>query len=316
MTRLLWCAVGAWMVLGAQSAPGPTPSFVDVPIRIIGVGGQPARGVPAADLEAALDAEPIRIESLMPDSRSISLGLIVDTTFSGGPSFLNQIRDVVKQSVLDRLQPGDRVRISGLHVDTQRTARFLDQTAALRSSLDALFHRPDIERAGPSPIWDAMWDALHSLEEERGRPVVLVATDGRSTGNLHGLSDVLREAIRVGASVDVFYGGGRDLIRQEGDRVASVRPDVPLRQFAAQTGGELFDGFGRASSSGTGRNALAAVLRMAVDQLRHGYLLRLPVPSDGKFHALSVKARQSGLIIRAPEAVLSPMAHVAGAHPR
>jgi len=314
MTRLLWCAIGVWAFLGAQSAPAPT--FVDVPIRVIGLDRRPARGVLAADLEVQVDGAPARIESLTPDVRPLSLALIVDTTFSTGASFSRQIRDVTRASVLERLEPGDRVRISGLRSDAMNPEGFSDNPKVLRSSLDALFNRPQREKAGPSPIWDAIWEALEALAIERGRPAVLVATDGRSTGNRHGLWDVLREAIRSGVSIDVFYGGGPDLIPQDGDRVASVHPDVPLRQFAVQSGGELFDGFSRTGNSGFGSNTLAPVLRMAGDQLRHGYLLRLSLPGDGRFHSLTVNARQDGFLVRAPESLYAPAAPRTLARPR
>jgi hypothetical protein len=89
------------------------------------------------------------------------------------------------------------------------------------------------DRAGPSPIWDAMDTATSALASAPGRRAILVVTDGQSTGNVHGVADVIAHAQAAHVALYPIFVGDRRLLSP----AWAVHPGDTLAALAHATGG-------------------------------------------------------------------------------
>jgi hypothetical protein len=205
--RLHWAILAATVTMGTTVAGLSTPS--SVPAR---------RSFVAADgLSAIL---------LMDTSASVSRSaMLLDPRFTE-----------VFNAFLRGLKAGDRAAVGVIASRprfTSLTADVREMTAGVRTLLRVL----DADRLGPSPIWDATDEALTMLEGEATRPVIVLFTDGKSSGNLHGSAEVLAHATRLGATIHaVIEGGGTRLILQP---TAALDPADVVGRVAEGSGGRL-----------------------------------------------------------------------------
>jgi hypothetical protein len=98
---------------------------------------------------------------------------------------------------------------------------------------------PDTERLGPTPLWDELYRVVSTVADDQGRRAIILATDGRSTGNLRGLDEVIAHARDSGVSISVMdYAPSEWFLPDRGERArfAANPADVMLR-IATVTGG-------------------------------------------------------------------------------
>jgi VWFA-related protein len=200
-----------------------------------------------------------------------------------------------------RLGPGDTARIGSF------AERIEIQPASFTSDVNALLAILQSDRpvAGPTPLWNALDEAIAAVRGREGRKVVLVFSDGGDApSNLrldnHSIMDVMRNAQRddvmvyaIGLQTTVLRGpGGRGGIGALGGAMTSVRPDPGLARVADDTGGGYFEL--------TRADDLGATFAAVADELHHQYALGFePVKLDDKMHKLEVRVAGRGLKVRA-----------------
>jgi VWFA-related protein len=200
-----------------------------------------------------------------------------------------------------RLAPGDAARIGSFaeRIDIQ-PATFTSDATTLLGILQS-----DRPVAGPTPLWNALDEAIAALRGRDGRKVVLVFSDGGDApSNLrldnHSIMDVMRNAQRddvmvyaIGLQTTVLRGpGGRGGIGSMTGAMTSMRPDPGLARVADDTGGGYFEL--------TRADDLAATFAGVADELHHQYALGFEPPKlDDKMHKLDVRVTQRGLKVRA-----------------
>jgi Ca-activated chloride channel family protein len=130
-------------------------------------------------------------------------------------------------------------------------------------------------------VWDSINAGLAVLEEERGRRVVLVLTDGDDNSSEVDAAALASRARRDGIMVYAI-----------GIRGGDGRLSKGLRELALQTGGSFVELKG-------GDNLRAALQRVA-DELHNQYLLGFSLDAlDGREHRLEVRAKRRGVTVRA-----------------
>jgi hypothetical protein len=145
---------------------------------------------------------------------------------------------------------------------------------------------------------------------------VIVLSDGRATGNAIGLHELASRATAMGVSVSAVSEADDKLLPQGVDAPARVRPDASLEWLADETGGVyLEDGIARrqiqsrADPFGYVREIMntptqpGVWLTRATTLLRQRHLVTFTAPDDGRPHALEVRAKTSGMTIRARKTV-------------
>lgn len=200
-----------------------------------------------------------------------------------------------------RLGPGDTARIGTFaeRIEIQPET-FTSDTAALLGIL-----RSDVPVTGPTPLWNALDEAIAALREREGRKVVLVFSDGGDAPSNFRLDnrsimDVMRRAQRedvmvyaIGLQTTVLRGPSRrGGIGSMTGAMTSVRPDPGLATIADETGGGYFEL--------TRADDLGATFAAVADELHHQYALGFEPPRlDDRMHELEVRVNRKGTKVRA-----------------
>jgi Ca-activated chloride channel family protein len=206
-------------------------------------------------------------------------------------SALDRLLDRAFAGLADRLQPADRIRVGGFGA---RTVIRPVLTRCREDLLDPLraFGAP----AGPSPLWDAIDDAMTALADEAGHRTVIVFTDGRANANRLGFEQVRERALAEGVAVYVIAPTKRRRLSDpETDQEAA--PRAAPRRLAFDTGATLLEA--RTDDD------LAQALERVVDELHNQYVLGFtPATPDGTLHTLDLRVKRPGVTVRARKAYL------------
>jgi hypothetical protein len=98
---------------------------------------------------------------------------------------------------------------------------------------------PVADRFGPSPLWDALDTAVTTLAGDTGRRAIIIYTDGRSTGNVLGVRDVIAHARSEHVAVSIITWPFT--VMSPGGPVTNlpVNPNHLLASIASATGGTM-----------------------------------------------------------------------------
>jgi hypothetical protein len=346
MTRALalgaLAAALASVTFQAQTAPQPRRAVVRVSAtRDADVA--PVTTMTPAALDVFVDGAPARVDALVLDRDPLSLVLLVDATktmsevmvsFVWDPSFTwNGQRDVaspnppgsrapdspralfldpIRLGLLRRLRAGDRVSIATISKARDPGSPFTSDRRAILRDLGRALAVPSRDRHGPSPIWDATDAAVARLESEPGRRVVVLISDGLSTGNRLGLDAVIDRAARSGVAVFVVAEAsgpprsGRgwtlgDSTHATWTMVSSPFGSSPLGNLA-----RLADGTGGVAaidglrSTPDPQRRIDAIVRV----IRDSYVMTIAMPEDrpltDRARALDVRSRTAAVSVHAP----------------
>ena len=205
------------------------------------------------------------------------------------------------EEFLIRMLPEDRAKVGAFNDKIQvlpRDEPFIgDRDRLIRILKDGL------DFGYPTRLWDAVDESIAHLENEDGRRVVLVFTDGDDSASRLGLNDVLARArekdmmvYAIGLQSDYFNGQTR----------VRTRPDRGLRKIAEETGGGFFEL--------TKKDELGPTFTRVAQELHSQYVLGFtPAALDGKVHKLELKVKKSGLTARSRKSyVAAPNTHTTG----
>ncbi len=324
----------------AQPVMGPLRV---VPWRLV-------RDLTARDFEIITDAGAPAVESGSIENSPVAMVALVDVGASAQIP-VDWLLEPLRKALVPALQPGDRLsfgrfggtglRLDGVftadrrelqdaahtlmaHRDREAPPRQTASSAGAAPGAQAVVPvRPDsvtLVRGlngafglGASAVWDAVDAAITSVAAQPGRRAVIVITDGRSSGNVHGLNEVIFRA--VAADVPVFFVGEaqEEAIRQGEAGWAIVRPAAFLQSMAQLTGGAYADVFGpekgrpRSSNQGEVERWIGRVLVRFVEDLHHTYALSfVPAVTDGQMHRLEVRVKVADLTVRARHGYVAP----------
>jgi Ca-activated chloride channel homolog len=242
------------------------------------------------------------------DVQPITVVMMLDRSGSMAANF-NLVRTAAEQFV-SKLLPADKARIGSFAARIQVDPR--EFTSSQRDLIEIL--RTQLQEAGPTPLWNAVYVGITGLLRQAGRRVVLVFTDGvdrpmNSSGNNNSLKDVMKLAQEEDVMVYAIglvgragfragrRGGGPGAPGSQGGRrnlrpVAMEKPDPGLPKIAAETGGGYFEL--------TSTNDLTATFTRVVEELHRQYALAFsPEKLDGKTHKIEVRLRDGSLTARA-----------------
>jgi hypothetical protein len=299
--QALTIAACAWWWLSSAPASAPTDLVsihVAVEGPILGTGGVLTQD----DFVLSIDGRPAAIASLTPPPTPLTILLLLDKTISmetyGG------IDDEVAKSFVPALQAGDRARFGGIASRFALAPAFSSNPREILATGRAAVTFRREERAGPSPIWDAMERALDAIEPEPGLRAILLVSDGRGTGNRTSQAAVRNRAISSGVVVSVLSEALPVILRQSETTAARVRPGLALEEMARATGGLI------APADPTPSTVLppaGSTLARFVNDLRGMYTITVPaVGTPGSMHPIDVKIVRPGLTARTRRAYRTP----------
>ena len=169
-----------------------------------------------------------------PPRASLDVVLMLDVSHSvSHPGFFKTDRTLPPQAaaaIAGVTEPADRVRLGVFGKTIALTPEpvsgaALTQAAAEFGASDAV--------GGGSPVWDAIDRAATTLDGSAHRRGIIVVTDGRSTANRIGFSDIVQRLERERLPVFIVM---LDLKRAE-----FPDPGVRMRELADRTGGAVIE---------------------------------------------------------------------------
>ena len=304
----------AFVVLAAGMAllPGASPP-AETPIAIHGwvtdEHRRPVAGIGRDEVEILVNGAPVPVEAVSPPSHGLSLVLVLDTS----RSVRWDREDLARQltAFAEALGPRDRILLStvgGRQVTLPFRSARTDWRADVRGALDL----DDDEGYGASPLWDRLHDAVTILAKEPAPRAVLLLSDGRATGNRHGLADVAEYAMVHGVSVYVLAKHASQRIRQSGGTsvrteaapslmAVLVQPTAPLEAVAIYTGGQVFVYPDRQPQAA---QLLFSTLAGGLGALQA--FTFIPPFHDGATHQIEIRLKRPRHRVHAPAAFLAP----------
>ncbi len=157
----------------------------------------------------------------------------------------------------------------------------------------------------PSPLWDAVDEALTLFPPEARRRAIVVVTDGRASGNRAPLADVTERAMLAGIAVSIveLNPPTRSLGVPHSER--SPGPAALLERLTAASGGVHRLVIPDARGNHNTRTAVGQIL----DLMRTSYLLTFVPPAAGPaVRRVEIRAKRPGVTVRARQgyAVVTP----------
>ena len=256
----------------------------------------------------------------------ITVVMLLDRSGSMVQNF--DLEEQAAEAFVRAMRPADKARIGSF------AARVQIDPPDFTSDRDVLLKilRNDLQKDGPTPLWNAVNMGIDKLLLEPGRRVVLVLTDGVdmplnfSNGN-KSLKDVMKRAEEddvmvyaiglagdngmpaVGGRPADRGGRGGNLPGASGgpggrglggtnSRPQTEKPDEGLPKIAAATGGGYFELMSARD--------LASTFARVADELHRQYALGFaPEKLDGKMHDLTVRMSRPDLTARARKRYLA-----------
>jgi Ca-activated chloride channel homolog len=233
------------------------------------------------------------------DVQPITVVMMLDRSSSMRGNF--GLVERAAEQFVRRLGPDDKARVGS----------FADQIVILpedfTSDQPALLKtlRSEMPVTGPTPLWNAIDQAIAALRGQTGRKVVLVFSDGGDAPmnfkfNNRSIMDVMRGAQQedvmvyaIGLQSTVLRGpGGGGGVGALAGAMTSTRPDPGLATVADDTGGGYFEL--------TRADDLASTFARVADELHHQYALGFEPPKlDDKMHKLDIRVAERGMKVRA-----------------
>jgi VWFA-related protein len=244
------------------------------------------------------------------DNSPQPIRLIVMLDVSGSMEGNLQLLRESSEELFKRLRPDDAIRLGTFGHDVTISPTFTRDPGELRASLPRAI-APD----APTPLWRGIDEGLEifrNRDEDDGRPVILVLSDGKDSGPLGfrqkfvSQVEVIDRSRQLGVMV---YAIG---MRSRGQRpmpglgpgglqaaLMADWPDPGLARVAEETGGGYLE-------LRLGQDLGAAFAQVA-DELHSQYLLGFAPPKrDGKVHEIEVRTSVKGLKPRARKSYVAP----------
>jgi Ca-activated chloride channel family protein len=249
------------------------------------------------DFEVRDNGRPQPITVFSNDVQPITVVLMLDRSGSMRGNFGLVV--AAAEAFVRRLQPDDKARIGSF------AERVVIEPETFTNDRDEMIRilRSGLQPPGPTPLWNALDEAISSLREQEGRRVVLVFSDGADAPmnfrfNNRSVMDVMRRAQQE--NVMVYAVGLQSTILRSPSAgrgglrggLMSQRPDPALSRIAEDTGGGYFE-MNRAEN-------LATTFAGVADELHHQYALGFEPPKlDDRMHKVEVRVAKPGMKVRA-----------------
>ena len=309
-------AVSALAVVHAQQQPptyGTTTRTVAIFATVTDPQGRLAADLTRDDFEVDDNGVMQDLSVFSNDIQAITAIMLLDRSGSMKPNFDLQIR--AAETFIHGMLPEDRLRIGNFGKDIVIDP---EDFTSDRETLFKVLHG-DLQKQGPTPLWNAMDRAIDKLLLEKTRRVVLAMSDGVDepmdfSGHARSMKDEMKRAeeddvmiysigmeglapMQAQRATQDF--GGRGIAPQRRNEPMMQKPDEGMAKIAAATGGGYFE----LKSPGD----LLGNFDRVIDELHHQYALGFaPQKLDGKMHDLTVKIKKPGYTVRARKRYLAP----------
>ena len=281
MTRLLAAAL-ALVLLAQQDRPTfkSTSRTVHVYATVQGKDGRLVPNLTRDEFQIFEDGKPRPISVFDNTPQKITVAVMFDMSNSMAGELM-RIR-AAAGAFVKALGPDDRARLGSFGLEVAISPLLTSDKPTLLRIIDE-----ELWPGGPTPLWYATNLAMTSLDEEQGRRVVLLFTDGDDSGFFvpGNRGEMRRHAERGGFMIYAIGLPGHGLSED-------------MQTLADDTGGGRFL---------VGKDDdLGATFAQVVEELHHQYLIGFTTDLlDGKSHSLRVKTTRDGAKVRARQSYVA-----------
>jgi hypothetical protein len=298
--RLPAVVVAAALGAAIPAAQDPGTPLASIHVAVEDEDGRPVTDIRPDEFTLLLANVPVPIAQVSRGPHPLRLIVIVDVT-TRPPVDVRTLREGIDQ-LGGALRDGDEAQVWRVGGRITRGPAFTREPGSRRTAAAFAVNPANVERSGPSPIWDAIVEASDALDGEDGRRAILIYTDGRATANRHGGADAAARALAAGVSVNVVMPAGEFRFMNL-DRIVTVHPDRMPQAIARDTGGAFVPLPPRLRPAAekpppSFGEALAAI----VTGLQGEYVLRVARP-EGEHRLVEVRVNRPGLTLRARRAI-------------
>ena len=294
-------AAAALAVAHAQQQPptfGTTTRTVAVYATVTDPQGRLAPDLTRDNFEVDDNGVKQELTVFSNDVQPITGIMLLDRSGSMKPNLELEVR--AAETFIHGMLAEDRLRIGNFGRD------IVIEPDDFTSDRDALFKvlHGDLQRDGPTPLWNAVDRAIDKLLLEKGRRVVLALSDGVDepldfSGHAKSMKDEMKRAEDNDIMIYAVGMEGLAPMPQRRNEPLMQKPDEGMAKIAAATGGGYFEL--------TSLGDLLGRFDRVIDELHHQYALAfVPQKLDGKLHDLTVKVNKSGYTVRARKRYLAP----------
>jgi VWFA-related protein len=271
--------VGALVaVVSAASAAAQQPTFssrldavrIDV---LVTDNGRLVQGLTAADFEVLDNGIAQQIDLVLFEQLPLNVMLALDLSASLAGDGLQHLRQAT-DAVLGGLQSRDRAGLLTFNHRLTIREPLTADAARVRDALQA------VTPEGQTSLVDGVYASMTMAEDEAGRDLLIVFSDGLDTTSWLRPEAVLEAAQRSDVTA---YGAA----------VRGVRRDAFLRDLAEQTGGSVLEV--------DSRQDLGRAFTAILDEFRNRYVVSYSprgVATDG-WHKLQVRVKNRRATVRA-----------------
>jgi VWFA-related protein len=307
-------AATALAVASAQQQPptfGTTTRTVAVYATVTDPQGRLAPDLTRDNFEVDDNGVKQELTVFSNDVQPITGIILLDRSGSMKPNL--ELEGRAAETFIHGMVAEDRLRIGNFGKD------IVIEPDDFTSDRDALFKvlHGDLQRDGPTPLWNAIDRAIDKLLLEKSRRVVLALSDGVDELDFSGHAKSMKDEMKRAEDNDIMiyavgmeglapmqqhptqgFGGG-GIMPQRRNEPPMQKPDDGMAKIATATGGGYFE----LTSPGD----LLGKFDRVIDELHHQYALGFVSQKvDGKLHDLTVKVNKSGYTVRARKRYLAP----------
>lgn len=285
------------LLVGAQDTLRVKVSLVTVGVRVTDWIGRDVRGLKTESFSVFDDEVPQRIEFFSNEEQPITLGILLDRSFS-----------MSYNAKLDRAKDAARALAGAARDGSQYFYIAFDDNVKL--SADLTDDRHQVETAidqttlgGGTALYDAVLKGLAiSAQAARPRQVLIIISDGADQHSTHLLGEVIRavrEAELQVFTIGYFSAQEEAFVRRSGDKLTLTdgtvvdNPQYVLKKLASESGAESF--FPRSDKE------LSEAVEKITKDLRTQYTIGFYPSSDddNHYHQLRVAVRGGRYKVRA-----------------
>lgn len=188
--------------------------------------------VPVSDIELLEDGSPISTQAIqgMDEVSSFTSLLVIDN--SGSMNFSNKL-DTAKQaasSYIEQMRSADQAGIITFNTQVQTVQEVTSDKDALLSGINGIQARDD------TAMWDALMQAVETLNPISGRKAIIVLTDGMDNQSSATPEQILSTIGESGLSISTIGFGTKPEAGAEPDEYEGI-DEQTLTNLAQQAGG-------------------------------------------------------------------------------
>jgi Ca-activated chloride channel family protein len=252
-------------------------TLVGIPASVIGPDGKPLTNLQAEDFELLIDGVRQDFASLERFEAPVRIALLFDNSSSQNPA-RQLAREAAVKFFRRVMRPQDQAAVILVTTAPLLVQPLTNDVKKLVSTITG-FPRP----AGATALHDSMLLAAEQLRLSNGRRVILLVTDGEDTTSEASFEQTLLAAQNADCQVYVVQTG-----YLENANIRRLAAERRLEEFAAQTGGAVYTPLDKKELP----RAFDQIAADLAQQYIIGYYPPPAQPSDGAFHAISLRVKK------------------------